>query len=83
MAQLGARVNGIHEVTGSIPVWSTTLRSRLPRERELRVASHPSRFFIEGWVHPSVYDDLFALWKDADVKIPVVNEARAEYARLR
>ncbi len=31
----------------------------------------------------SVYDDLFALWKDADVKIPLVNEARAEYARLR
>ena len=31
----------------------------------------------------SVYDNLFALWKDADVKIPVVNEARAEYARLR
>ena len=28
MAQLGARVNGIHEVTGSIPVWSTILRSR-------------------------------------------------------
>ena len=28
MAQLGARVNGIHEVTGSIPVWSTSLRSR-------------------------------------------------------
>ena len=24
VAQLGARVNGIHEVTGSIPVWSTT-----------------------------------------------------------
>ena len=31
----------------------------------------------------SVYDDLFALWKDADVKIPVINEARAEYARLQ
>ena len=31
----------------------------------------------------SVYDDLFALWKDADGRIPVVNEARAEYARLR
>ena len=26
MAQLGARVNGIHEVTGSTPVWSTILR---------------------------------------------------------
>ena len=24
VAQLGARVNGIHEVTGSNPVWSTT-----------------------------------------------------------
>ena len=27
VAQLGARMNGIHEVTGSIPVWSTNLRS--------------------------------------------------------
>jgi hypothetical protein len=27
VAQLGARVNGIHEVTGSIPVWSTNLSS--------------------------------------------------------
>ena len=25
VAQLGARMNGIHEVTGSIPVWSTKL----------------------------------------------------------
>jgi hypothetical protein len=30
VAQLGARMNGIHEVTGSIPVWSTTLRSPEP-----------------------------------------------------
>ena len=30
VAQLGARLNGIQEVTGSIPVRSTTLRSRLP-----------------------------------------------------
>ena len=29
------------------------------------------------------YDDLFTLWKNADTKIPMVNEARAEYARLR
>ena len=27
VAQLGARVNGIHEVTGSIPVWSTIVKS--------------------------------------------------------
>jgi tetratricopeptide (TPR) repeat protein len=29
-----------------------------------------------------VYDDLFALWENAD-GIPLINEARAEYARLR
>ena len=31
----------------------------------------------------SVYDDLFALWKNADAGIPLINEARAEHARLR
>ena len=31
----------------------------------------------------SAYNDLFALWKDADPKIPIVNEARAEYAKLQ
>ena len=30
----------------------------------------------------SAYDDLLTLWKDADPKIPTVDEARAEYARL-
>jgi tetratricopeptide (TPR) repeat protein len=30
----------------------------------------------------SAYNDLFTLWKNADPKIPMVNEARAEYARL-
>ena len=31
----------------------------------------------------SAYNDLFALWKNADPDIPVLNEARAEYARLQ
>ena len=39
MAQMGARVNGIHEVTGSIPVWSTI--SNLMIFSDLR--SDPSR----------------------------------------
>ena len=30
VAQLGARVNGIHEVTGSNPVWSTNSLVVLP-----------------------------------------------------
>ena len=31
----------------------------------------------------SAYDDLFVLWKNADPDLPVVKEARAEYARLK
>ena len=30
-----------------------------------------------------VYDDLFALWENADARIPLINEARAKHARLR
>jgi hypothetical protein len=41
VAQLGARLNGIQEVTGSTPVRSTTLRSPA-FVNELRLASHPS-----------------------------------------
>ena len=29
------------------------------------------------------YNDLFALWNDADPAIPIINEARAEYAKLQ
>jgi tetratricopeptide (TPR) repeat protein len=31
----------------------------------------------------SAYQDFLALWKDADEDIPVLKQARAEYARLR
>jgi len=30
----------------------------------------------------AVYKDLLAIWKDADPDIPIVHEARAEYARM-
>jgi tetratricopeptide (TPR) repeat protein/predicted Ser/Thr protein kinase len=30
-----------------------------------------------------VYDDLFVLWENADARIPLINEAREEHARLR
>ncbi len=29
------------------------------------------------------YDNFFAIWKDADADIPILRQARAEYARLR
>ena len=29
------------------------------------------------------YEDLFAAWKGADTDIPILQQARAEYAKLR
>jgi hypothetical protein len=31
----------------------------------------------------AAYQDFFALWKDADPDVPVLNEAKAEYAKLQ
>jgi hypothetical protein len=31
----------------------------------------------------TAYQDFFSLWKDADSDIPILVQARAEYARLR
>ena len=31
----------------------------------------------------SAYNDLFSLWKNADPDIPILKDARAEYARLQ
>jgi eukaryotic-like serine/threonine-protein kinase len=29
------------------------------------------------------YQDFFALWKDADTDIPILKEAKAEYAKMQ
>jgi eukaryotic-like serine/threonine-protein kinase len=31
----------------------------------------------------SGYQDFFTLWKDADANIPILKEAKAEYAKLQ
>lgn len=31
----------------------------------------------------SAYEDFFGLWKGADPEIPILKQARAEYARLK
>ncbi len=31
----------------------------------------------------TAYQDFFALWKDADPDIPILEEAKAEYAKLQ
>jgi len=30
-----------------------------------------------------LYQDFFALWKDADLDIPILKEAKAEYTNLK
>jgi len=32
---------------------------------------------------PSAYNDFFTLWKDADADIPILKQAKAEYAKLQ
>ena len=44
----------------------------------MNVASFPNTVKAK-----SVYNDLLTLWKNADPGIPVVETARAEYARLQ
>jgi hypothetical protein len=31
----------------------------------------------------AAYDQFFALWKDADLDVPILKSAKAEYGRLR
>ena len=31
----------------------------------------------------SAYQDFLTLWKDADPEIPILNQAKAEYAKLQ
>jgi len=32
---------------------------------------------------PTAYQDLFKLWKDADLDIPILKAAKAKYAKLQ
>jgi hypothetical protein len=49
--------------------------ARLQRARALAIAGDTARA-------KSVFADLLMLWKSAEAKVPIVDEARAEYARL-
>ncbi len=49
--------------------------ARLQLARALSASGHTA-------TAKSVYSDLIVLWKNADPDIPVLKEARAEYARL-
>jgi hypothetical protein len=42
-----------------------------------------NRTLLRAGVHPVVIKDFFTLWKDADPDIPVLKEAKTEYAKLQ
>ena len=37
----------------------------------------------EGAIARAAYQDFLALWKDADPDVPILKEAKAEYAKLQ
>jgi hypothetical protein len=41
------------------------------------------RFPVDTARALAVYQDFLALWKDADPDIPILKEAKAEYAKLQ
>ena len=38
---------------------------------------------LNSWQPVPGYEESFAIWKDADADVPILIEAKAEYARLR
>ena len=50
--------------------------SRLEMARSLALAGDTSGA-------RSAYQDLFAIWKDADADLPLLKQAKAEYAKLQ
>jgi eukaryotic-like serine/threonine-protein kinase len=40
-------------------------------------------YAIEGESAKSAYQDFFSFWKDADPDVPVLRQARVEYAKLQ
>ena len=50
--------------------------SYLGLARALAIAGNPERARI-------AFQDFFAVWKDADTDIPILRQAKAEYAKLR
>ena len=60
-------------------VWRMSTRGALARLGLARAYS------LQGDIRKAkaAYQDLFALWKDADTEIPVLKQAKMEYAKLQ
>ena len=59
-------MNGIHEVTGSTPVWSTILSSSITSRRSLNVAHVPEGRIAGRGAVQFPADRLFGPYRNAD-----------------
>jgi hypothetical protein len=57
---------------------------RAPPQASLLVSRRPDHLSLgDKSKSREAYQDFFALWKDADLEIPILKEAKAEYAKLK
>jgi len=75
-AEAAAEFQKVIEHRGIAPAAQEHSLARLGLGRAYVVAGNAAKA-------KTAYQDFFALWKDADVDVPILKEARAEYAKLQ
>jgi hypothetical protein len=65
------------------PVSHSLLRSGAYRARQAQDTHRVYALSGEPAKAKTAYQDFFALWRDADPDIPILKEAKAEYAKLQ
>ena len=71
MVRILVHVTGYTEVMGQLSARCESLTSVLGTDGQTEVALH------------AAYRDFLTLWKDADPDVPILKEAKAEYAKLQ
>jgi hypothetical protein len=63
--------------------WGQTLAADFRRVTQSKAAMRIAAFFFGGQNACTTYQEFFNLWKDADPDVPILEQARAEYATLQ
>ena len=75
-AEAAAEFQNILDHRGALGPWPYWTLAKLGLGRALTLIGDPARA-------RTAYQDFFTLWKDADPNIPILNQARAEYEKLK
>ena len=75
-AEAAAEFQNILDHRGALGPWPYWTLAKLGLGRALTLMGDPARA-------RTAYQDFFTLWKDADPNIPILNQARAEYEKLK